>query len=212
MTSVTDRLDELADGLTAMAAGRDNTSPAGSYGVWVQHGQVSLRKAGETAMQAVVRSSTIVAGTIALGLSFAAAAAVGATPAALAAASYGPQVTLPFAGLAGPFGVAVDSAGNVYAVDPGNERVVELPAGATSSSQQITLPFTGLSDPFGVAVDSAGDVYVSDEANGDVVELPAGATSSSQQITLPFAGLSLPTGWRWTAPGTCTSPSWAAAR
>ena len=93
----------------------------------------------------------------------------------------------PSTGLNKPFGVAVDKAGDVYVADTVNSRVVELPAGATSSGQQITLPFTGLDSPFGLAVDAAGDVYVADTGNDRVVELPAGATSSSQQVTLPFA-------------------------
>jgi serine/threonine-protein kinase len=37
------------------------------------------------------------------------------------------QVVLPFTGLNSP--VAVDSAGDLYVVDGGNNRVVKLPAG-----------------------------------------------------------------------------------
>jgi serine/threonine-protein kinase len=36
---------------------------------------------------------------------------------------------LPFTGLNSPWGVAVDSAGNLYVADSGNGRVVKLPAG-----------------------------------------------------------------------------------
>ena len=39
------------------------------------------------------------------------------------------QTVLPFAGLNNPRGVAVDSAGNLYVTDPGNNRVVKLAAG-----------------------------------------------------------------------------------
>jgi serine/threonine protein kinase, bacterial len=39
------------------------------------------------------------------------------------------QTVLPFTGLDDPVGVAVDTAGNVYVTDNGNNRVVKLPAG-----------------------------------------------------------------------------------
>ena len=55
--------------------------------------------------------------------------------------------------------MAVDTAGDVYVADTGNNRVLKLAAG---SSTQTVLPFTGLHDPDGVAVDTAGDVYVAD--------------------------------------------------
>ena len=47
--------------------------------------------------------------------------------------TYGPQVTLPFTGLNSPDGVAVDTTGNLDAVDSGNNRVLKLPAGWASS-------------------------------------------------------------------------------
>ena len=68
---------------------------------------------------------------------------------------------LPFTGLNRPYGVAVDTAGNVYVTDVVNNRVLKLAAGSTT---QTVLPFTGLDDPRGVAVDAAGDLYVTDDA------------------------------------------------
>ncbi len=78
---------------------------------------------------------------------------------------------LPFTGLHSPDGVAVDAAGDLYVVDRGNSRVLEL---AASSATQSVLPFTGLNSPWGVAVDTAGNLYVADSGNGRVVKLPAG--------------------------------------
>ena len=101
--------------------------------------------------------------------------------------AYGPQVSLPFTGLSEPFGVAVDTVGNVYVTDY-NYRVVKLAAG---SATQAVLPFTGLDDPSGVAVDAAGDLYVVDWVNHRVVKLAAGA---STQHVLPFTGLYNPNG------------------
>ena len=44
------------------------------------------------------------------------------------AAGSNTQVVLPFTGLKGVVDVAVDPAGNVYVVDGGNKRVIELAA------------------------------------------------------------------------------------
>ena len=41
------------------------------------------------------------------------------------------QTVLPFTGLNGPYGVAVDTAGNLYDADTGNNRVLKLAAGST---------------------------------------------------------------------------------
>jgi serine/threonine-protein kinase len=103
------------------------------------------------------------------------------------------QVVLPFTGLNTPTGVAVDSAGNVYATDPYNNRVVKLAAGTTT---QTVLPFTDLNHTdlnniSGVAVDSAGNVYVTDIGGNRVLKLAAGTTA---QTVLPFTGLNGPRG------------------
>src|SRR5262249_44045264 len=77
------------------------------------------------------------------------------------------QEVLAFTGLAGPMDVAVDSLGNVYVSDFGNNRVVKLAAG---SSTQTVLSFNNLNQPRGVAVDNYGNVYVADDQNGRVVK------------------------------------------
>lgn len=85
-----------------------------------------------------------------------------------------------------PQGLAIDTAGDLFVSDSGDNRVLELSSGGSSP---ITLPFSGLSDPRGIAVDPAGDVFVVDTGNNRVVELPAG---SSQQVVLPFTNLDRP--------------------
>ncbi len=90
-------------------------------------------------------------------------------------------------GLSGPWGVAVDGAGDVFIADTLSSRVVEIPAGG---GPQTTVLASGLNRPYGVAVDGAGDVFIADEANNLVVEVPAGG---GPQITVG-SGLNAPYG------------------
>jgi hypothetical protein len=112
--------------------------------------------------------------------------------------SDGSQSTLPFTGLSGPEGVAVDGSGDVFVVDSGSSQIVELSPGADGNladGSQSTLPFTGLSFPLGVAVDGSDDVLVADTNNNQIVELSPGADGSladGTQSTLPFTGLNGP--------------------
>jgi tripartite motif-containing protein 71 len=58
----------------------------------------------------------------------------------------------------GPWGVAVDAAGNVYVADTGNHRIQKF-----DSSGKFLAQWGGLlNGPSGVAVDWAGNVYVAD--------------------------------------------------
>ncbi len=97
------------------------------------------------------------------------------------------STVLSFHGLYQPQGLAVDSAGAVYAADFNNKVVKQEPG----SNKQIALPFTGLNYPEGVAVDGAGAVYVADRGNNRVVKLDVG---SNTQTDLPFTGLNDPDG------------------
>ncbi|CAF1501792.1 unnamed protein product [Adineta ricciae] len=86
--------------------------------------------------------------------------------------------------LSSPNGVYVDSAGNVYVADSGNNRIQKWAPGATSGIT-VAGSSTGsagstpalLSGPFGVYVDSAGNVYAADSNNNRIQKWAPGATS-----------------------------------
>jgi trimeric autotransporter adhesin len=110
--------------------------------------------------------------------------------------------------LANPFGLSVDSAGNVYLADTGNNEVRELAASShTQWGQAMTTgdiytiagssfgvsgnsgddgPATGalLYAPADVAVDSAGDLYIADGLNNQIREVTAvSGTHWNQSMT-----------------------------
>jgi sugar lactone lactonase YvrE len=88
-------------------------------------------------------------------------------------------------GLANPYGVAVDAAGNVFIADTNNDRVVEVPA---DGGAQTTVGI-GLANPYGVAVDASGNVFIADTNNSRVVKVPAGGgaqTTVGTGLSAPF--------------------------
>ncbi|WP_295793774.1 putative Ig domain-containing protein [Mucilaginibacter sp.] len=85
------------------------------------------------------------------------------------ASGFAPEVTIA-GGIAGPRGLAVDAAGNVYVADYAGGVVKEIPAGGGA-------PFpigSGFTHPMGVAVDAAGNVYVVDLGSSGVTKIPPG--------------------------------------
>jgi hypothetical protein len=92
-------------------------------------------------------------------------------------------------GFAHPFGVAVDSAGNVYVADFGNNAVKKIVAvgGLTSSASTVNTLGSGFASPKGVAVDGAGNVYVADLGNSAVKKIPL-ATTPSLSFTTTSVG------------------------
>jgi trimeric autotransporter adhesin len=84
-----------------------------------------------------------------------------------------------------PSAVAVDSAGNLYIADSGNNRIRKVTAGSgiiTTIVGNGTAGFSGddgpatdaeLNDPSAVAVDSAGNVYIADSKNNRIRKFTA---------------------------------------
>jgi adhesin/invasin len=84
-----------------------------------------------------------------------------------------------------PWGLAVDSAGNVFYSDIGLNTVVKLASPAWTSTQVAG----GLLGPYGLAVDAAGDVYIADTNNGTGNQLveaspnPGGGSYTQMVVT-----------------------------
>jgi sugar lactone lactonase YvrE len=101
--------------------------------------------------------------------------------------------------LAGPSGVAVDGAGNVFVADTVNSRirridpagVITTVAGTTSGSSGDGGPATSaqLMLPFAVALDGAGSLYIADTANQTIRRVdPAGIITTVAGTTLGNIG------------------------
>ncbi len=96
--------------------------------------------------------------------------------------------TLISQGLNLPYAVALDSQGNLYIADTGDNEIKQWSA----ATQQINpLVSTGLNAPHGVAVDGSGNVYIADAYNNAIKEWTA---STQQVVTLVSSGLNFPLG------------------
>ena len=92
--------------------------------------------------------------------------------------------------LNGPFGVAVDAAGNLYIADTSNEVVRKVSADGTISTVAGTgmTGYSGdggaarnawLNGPESVAVDASGNLYIADTFNGRIRRVAADGTIST---------------------------------
>ena len=89
------------------------------------------------------------------------------------------------AGLNQPYGVAVDSAGNIYVADQTNHRVRKITVAtglittvagngiATFGGDGAAATSASLNNPRGIAVDSAGNIYVADYLNHRIRKITA---------------------------------------
>jgi len=99
-------------------------------------------------------------------------------------------VTAIGAGFVAPASIAVDSSGNVYVADPGQNAVLRY-TGGTGAPTSIG---TGLSKPTSVRLDNAGNVYIGDGGNGRIVEVPnynGTITNAGQTVLITGLGANL---------------------
>lgn len=89
-------------------------------------------------------------------------------------------------GFNSPKGVAVDSQGNVYVADTGNNAVKMISVDGT-----ITTLGSGFNFPFGVAVDSLGTVYVSDTWNNAVKRINGDGTTTTLGSVASMGGVAV---------------------
>jgi sugar lactone lactonase YvrE len=98
-----------------------------------------------------------------------------------------------------PSDIAVDTAGNVFIADTGNNQIVKVNPQGSASVLTISGLGTALSFPTGITVDGSGTLYVTDSGNnrvviitaagaGTVVATPSLTLSSPQGIALDQSG------------------------
>ncbi len=101
----------------------------------------------------------------------------------------------------GPYGLAVDTAGNLYCSQPGNHVVRQIRADGTINTFAGITGMAGFSGdggpaamarlftPQGLKVDSAGNLYITDNQNHRIRKVTAGTiTTVAGNGTLRFAG------------------------
>jgi sugar lactone lactonase YvrE len=102
-------------------------------------------------------------------------------------------------GLGATLNLAVDSAGNVYAADQANARVVKVSNPSTKStflsgttlSLDAGFALGGFTKPSAVAVDSDGDVFVADGSNLDEVTPLGEQTTITTGLSGTITGLAV---------------------
>ncbi len=97
--------------------------------------------------------------------------------------------TTVFTGLTAPTDIVLDSNGNFYITNTGNNEVLQYPSVSRYGSITTAVSLgKGFSGPTGIALDSGQNLYVADTGNNQVVEVGNGFQ------TIVGAGLSGPTG------------------
>ena len=77
-----------------------------------------------------------------------------------------------------PVGLAVDTSGNLYIADSGNNRIVQVAPGGGGSALSIT-GLSPLSFPTGLALDLAGNLYIADTGNSRAAKVTTGGVGTA---------------------------------
>src|SRR5437870_3279206 len=99
-------------------------------------------------------------------------------------------------GLIGPFAVALDGAGNIYAISSmtcsaarASTSVYAAAArGSTTATGTSAGGNTGLSAPFGIALDGAGNIYVTNPSGVSIIVYAAGASGNATPVATIAGG------------------------
>ena len=112
----------------------------------------------------------------------------------------------------GPWGVSVDTAGNVFVVDTSNQTIRKVTSAGVVTTEAGLVGQAGSNNglgsaarfnyPYGVAVDSAGNVFVADTVNRTIRN-----TATSAPATVTLSDLSKTYTGSAQAPTTTVSPS-----
>jgi len=99
---------------------------------------------------------------------------------------------LPIGTLTSPYGVAVDSNGNIYVADNTNNSLSKLtPSGSLASGSSF---LSGDGSPYGIAVDAAGNLYITDLVKNEVAKETLEPGGYYKKTVLPLEGLNSPMG------------------
>jgi uncharacterized protein (TIGR03437 family) len=90
--------------------------------------------------------------------------------------------------LSAPYGLAVDSLGNLFIADLGNRRIRKVARDGTISSFAADVPFRA---PRNVAVDTIGNLYVSDFESGSIYRINSSGIASVIALLKFPAGLAI---------------------
>ena len=106
-----------------------------------------------------------------------------------------------------PYGIGLDSSGNLYYTDFGVGAVFEI---FESSGYQTVAPVLGnLNEPTGVTVDTKGDVFIADANSNAVDEVPAAGSSVVSFGSVPIETSTPPTQtltFEFDSPGNVQAP------